>query len=90
MGNMTDEEAQAMIGQLEALVDTLSLRVFIVRSSNYGRKAPAPGHPWQYVEDFTRQYGGDAAQIIAVFEGAGITDSVEAGRVLLQWNKYVP
>lgn len=85
---MTDEEAKAMIERLESLVDTLSLRVFIVKKSNYGRKASAT--PWQYVEDFTRQYGGDAAQIIAVFEGAGITDSVEAGRALLQWNKYVP
>jgi hypothetical protein len=83
----SEQQARTVLEQIQNYVDALSLRVWIVKQSRYGRRPPPK--VWAYLHSFVKRYGieGDVSELIDLLEAADIRDDLTLGRFLIKWDK---
>jgi hypothetical protein len=85
-----EEKVRSAIMQLSDITDLIGLRQHIIEGTHKGRKLKAD--PWHNTRDYMKHYADpvntDAA--IALFEGAGCKNEIEAIRWLLRHDELVP
>ncbi len=80
------------IMQLSMLTDLIGLRTGIIEGTEKGRKLAEDGDPWHNTRLYMRDYADPAntESVIALFEGAGCHNEIEAVRWLLRHDELVP
>lgn len=87
---MDIDKVRATIMQLNALVDLIGLRTYIIKKTPRGKSSEAD--PWAHTKAALATYApkADPSEVIGLFEQAGCHSDTEAVRWLLTHDGLVP
>lgn len=87
---MNLEQVRSTIMQLSEMADLIGLRTHVIEKTGKGRKLGR--EPWQYTIEYMQSYADpeNTGQVIALLEGAGCNNDIEAVRWLLKHDDLVP